>query len=78
MEQVHNNTFSGLKRLQILHLDANRLTALHGHEFEPLENLRELYLQRNQIHFIQSKVFSHLKNLQVNLIELKPQVNTKV
>ena len=65
VESLHNQTFSGLKRLLILHLDNNRLTAFHGYELEPLENLRELYLHHNRIKFIHPKTFSHLKNLQV-------------
>lgn len=65
VESLHNQTFSGLKRLLILHLDSNRLTAFYGYELEPLENLRELYLQNNRIKFIHPKTFSHLKNLQV-------------
>lgn len=62
---VHNHTFSGLKRLLVLHLDRNELTELSGYEFEPLENLRELYLHNNRISFIHSKTFSHLRSLQV-------------
>lgn len=62
---LHNHTFSGLKRLLVLHLDRNQLTELSGYEFEPLENLRELYVQNNRIAFIHAKTFSHLRSLQV-------------
>jgi hypothetical protein len=62
---LHNHTFSGLKRLLVLHLDRNQLSELSGYEFEPLENLRELYVQNNRISFIHAKTFSHLRSLQV-------------
>ena len=62
---LHNHTFSGLKRLLVLHLDRNELTELSGYEFEPLENLRELYVQNNRIASIHAKTFSHLRSLQV-------------
>uniref|UniRef100_A0A0P5S831 Toll receptor 13 n=1 Tax=Daphnia magna TaxID=35525 RepID=A0A0P5S831_9CRUS len=62
---LHNHTFSGLKRLLVLHLDRNELTELSGYEFEPLENLRELYLQNNRIAFVHVKTFGHLRSLQV-------------
>lgn len=67
IQVVHNSTFSGLKRLLVLHLDHNDLRELAGGEFDPLESLRELYLQYNRLHFIHPRTLSRLKNLQVSV-----------
>lgn len=62
---IYNNTFSGIKRLLILHLEDNALKELLGFEFAVLENLRELYLQNNQLHYINNRTFLELKHLEV-------------
>lgn len=62
---VHNNTFSKLEELRILHLDNNKLKQLRGPEFSKLSNLKELYLQSNEIEYISNETFSFLGALEV-------------
>ncbi|PNF31818.1 hypothetical protein B7P43_G09333 [Cryptotermes secundus] len=66
---IYNHTFSGLKRLTVLHLENNRIKELLGFELESLTSLRELYLQGNQIHVIDNRTFTHLEHLEVLRID---------
>ncbi|XP_075227523.1 toll-like receptor 6 [Lycorma delicatula] len=62
---IYNDTFSGLKRLAILHLENNQIKELLGFELNTLENLKEIYLQNNKINFIDNRTFIGLKKLEV-------------
>ncbi|XP_045466539.1 toll-like receptor 6 [Harmonia axyridis] len=66
---VYNHTFSGLRRLSILHLENNHIKELLGFEFASLEGLRELYLQDNILHYIDNRTFLPLKQLEVLRLE---------
>ncbi|CAD7081483.1 unnamed protein product [Hermetia illucens] len=62
---IYNTTFSGLRRLMILHLEENKIYKLVGTEFTNLENLRELYLQSNRISYIGNRTFYGMRKLEV-------------
>ncbi|XP_026808006.1 toll-like receptor 6 [Rhopalosiphum maidis] len=65
IQSVRNDTFTGLKRLAVLHLEDNKIERFDGSEFNTVENLRELYLQHNSISYISNMTFEPLKSLQV-------------
>lgn len=65
IRSVRNDTFTGLKRLAVLHLENNEIERFDGSEFGTVENLRELYLQHNAIGHIDNATFEPLKSLQV-------------
>ncbi|XP_046420533.1 toll-like receptor 6 [Neodiprion fabricii] len=62
---IHNNTFSGLRRLTILHLENNKIRILNGLEFIALASLKELYLHNNLIAYIDNGTFLSLRHLEV-------------
>lgn len=65
IRSVRNDTFTGLKRLAVLHLEYNAIERFDGSEFSTVENLRELYLQHNLISHVDNATFAPLKSLQV-------------
>lgn len=65
IRSVRNDTFTGLKRLAVLHLEHNQIERFDGSEFGTVENLRELYLQHNLIGHINNMTFEPLKSLRV-------------
>lgn len=65
IRSVRNDTFTGLKRLAVLHLENNEIERFDGSEFNTVENLRELYLQHNLIRYVNNMTFEPLKSLQV-------------
>ncbi|VVC27182.1 Hypothetical protein CINCED_3A004293 [Cinara cedri] len=65
IRSVRNDTFTGLKRLAVLHLEHNKIERFDGSEFNTVENLRELYLQHNLIGHVSNITFEPLKSLQV-------------
>ncbi|CAH0384158.1 unnamed protein product [Bemisia tabaci] len=75
---INNHTFSGLKRLTVLHLESNFIKQLLGYELVHLESLRELYLQNNQISYIDNGTFLGLKLLEVLRLDGNSLVNFHV
>lgn len=65
IQSIRNDTFTGLKRLAVLHLENNKIERFDGSEFNTVENLRELYLQYNSISHINNMTFEPLKSLRV-------------
>ncbi|XP_050546827.1 toll-like receptor 6 [Daktulosphaira vitifoliae] len=65
IQSIRNDTFTGLKRLVVLHLENNEITRFDGSEFNTVENLKELYLQYNLISHVNNMTFEPLKSLRV-------------
>ncbi|XP_050423384.1 toll-like receptor 6 [Adelges cooleyi] len=65
IQSIRNDTFTGLKRLAVLHLENNKIERFDGSEFNTVENLKELYLQYNSISHVNNMTFEPLKSLRV-------------
>lgn len=65
IETIHNDTFSQLNQLEVLHLEGNKLQRLQGLEFVKLSNLKELFLHNNKIEHISNETFTYLGSLEL-------------
>jgi Leucine-rich repeat (LRR) protein len=57
LTKIQQRTFSGLFKLQILHLDKNVIEEIDKYSFYNLNNLRELKIETNKIKIIRNEMF---------------------
>ncbi|KAJ8683352.1 hypothetical protein QAD02_019144 [Eretmocerus hayati] len=62
---IRNSTFTGLKKLVIMHLENNQISELTAIDFAPLESLKELYLQNNHLTHVDNNTFESLRHLEI-------------
>ncbi len=61
---LYSFVFNGLRNLEYLWLDFNKLTKLQRFTFDDLINLKELYLNNNKLDAIEDLTFSQLNRLE--------------
>lgn len=64
IDSIESSTFDGLHKLEVLHLQNNKLKRINKDIFKDLIQLRELSLESNELVAIDKSSFLNLNNLQ--------------
>jgi Leucine-rich repeat (LRR) protein len=62
---LEGDALTDLPRLNVLHLQSNKLTKIYKEQFAGLTNVKEIHLEFNQISYIEPQTFDHLEDLHV-------------